>query len=79
MAGWLKRLFEEVEEREPTVRPPKAPDYVDIVFTGPPGPDTEAHFVEVEDPRGYSMRLGEWLEREDGYWVLRIRKEDWPT
>lgn len=78
--SWLKRMFEEVEEKEPTVRPKTTFDYVDIVFTGPPGAEPPFPvFVEVEDPKGRSIKLGEWLEREDGYWVLRIRKEEWPT
>ena len=76
--NWLRKMFEEVEEKEPTVRR-KVHAYVDLLFTDPPGPDTEAAFVEAEDPSGRSIRFGEWLEREDGYWVLRIRKEDWPT
>ena len=44
---------------------------VDIVFDGPPGPEA-GRFVEVEDENGASINYGEWVEREDGYWVLRI-------
>jgi len=44
---------------------------VDIVFDGPPGPEA-GRFVEVESPPGRSIRFGEWVERDDGYWVLRI-------
>jgi hypothetical protein len=44
---------------------------VDIVFDGPPGPEA-GRFVEVEDMDGASISLGEWVKREDGYWVLRI-------
>jgi hypothetical protein len=44
---------------------------IDVVFDGPPGPDGP-RFVEVETPDGKSARRGEWLQREDGYWVLRI-------
>ena len=44
---------------------------VDIVFDGPPGPKA-GRFVEVESPPGTSISFGEWLLREDGYWVLRI-------
>ena len=44
---------------------------IDIVFDGPPGPEA-GRFVEVEDARGMSIRIGEWLRRSDGYWVLRI-------
>jgi len=29
-------------------------------------------FVEVEDDRGRSIRLGDWVERDDGLWALRI-------
>ena len=45
--------------------------YVDVVFDGPPGPDP-GRFVEVEDATGRSIRFGEWVERADGYWVLRL-------
>ena len=44
---------------------------VDIVFDAPPGP-TAGRFVEVEDENGASINLGEWIERDDGYWALRI-------
>ena len=44
---------------------------IDIVFDGPPGPVT-GRFVEVENEEGKSISVGEWVEREDGYWVLRI-------
>lgn len=44
----------------------------DIVFS--PGRDypEDRVFVEVESPPGVGVRLGEWIEREDGYQVLRI-------
>lgn len=48
-------------------------EYVDIVFAAGPGPDAE--FVEVEDPAGKSISLGEWILRKDGFWVLRIKPE----
>ncbi len=44
---------------------------VDIVFDGPPGPDA-GRFVEVENESGASISLGEWVERDDGFWALRI-------
>ena len=43
---------------------------VDIVFDGPPGPEA-GRFVEVERD-GKSISAGEWVKREDGYWVLRL-------
>ena len=46
-------------------------DHVDIVFDGPPGPES-GRFVEVEDANGRGFRLGEWVERSDGLWALRI-------
>lgn len=45
--------------------------YIDIVFDGPPGP-TCGRFVEVEDEFGKSINFGEWVERPDGWNVLRI-------
>ena len=53
-------------EKRPTVS-----SYVDIVFDGPPGPES-GRFVEVEDANGRGFRLGEWVERSDGLWALRI-------
>lgn len=52
-------------------------DYIDIVFDGPPGPSKQlsGHFVEVEDMHGFSILVGEWLQRPDGYWVLRLNPE----
>lgn len=47
---------------------------IDIVFDGPPGPDAGA-FVEVEDMRGKSLSAGEWIDRGDGTWALRLRAE----
>ncbi len=41
-----------------------------IVFDGPPGPES-GRFVEVEDPTGASIRLGEWIQEGD-YWNLVI-------
>jgi hypothetical protein len=45
--------------------------YVDIVFDGPPGPES-GRFIEVEDDQRRSINLGEWVRRDDGYWALRI-------
>lgn len=46
--------------------------YIDIVFDGPPGADG-GRFVEVEDHRGKSTSVGEWLTTADGrYHILRI-------
>jgi hypothetical protein len=48
-------------------------DYVDIVFDGPPSHEA-GRFVEVENAKGASINFGEWIERPDGYWALRIEK-----
>jgi hypothetical protein len=60
-------------ERQGWRAPARAPatSYVDIVFTGPPGPDAP-RFVEVEDDQRRRIKYGEWIERDDGVWVLRI-------
>lgn len=44
-------------------------NHIDIVFDGAL-PD--ARFVEVEDSAGKSIQFGEWVQRPDGHWVLRI-------
>lgn len=50
-------------------------DYIDIVFDGPPSHES-GRFVEVENAAGASINVGEWLQRPDGYWVLRIPQQD---
>ena len=49
--------------------------YIDIVFDGPPGPEA-GRFVEVENELGASVDVGEWMDRGDGLWALRIKKGD---
>lgn len=47
--------------------------YIDIVFDGPPGPES-GRFVEVEDDAGTSISVGEWVETPP-YWRLRIQED----
>ena len=49
-------------------------DFVDIVFDGPPDAES-GRFVEVENSQGKSIKYGEWIERPDGYWALRIAQQ----
>jgi hypothetical protein len=49
--------------------------YIDVVFDGPPGPEPP-RFVEVEDEQGKSINFGEWVQRSDGYWALRITTDE---
>ena len=42
-----------------------------IIFDGPPS-HRSGRFVEVEDAEGRSINAGEWRQREDGLWELRI-------
>ena len=44
---------------------------INIIFDGPPGPES-GRFVEVETDDGKSINAGEWIERPDGLWGLRI-------
>ncbi len=50
-------------------------DFIDVVFDGPPSHES-GRFVEVENPEGKSISIGEWIEREDGCWALRIARDD---
>ncbi len=43
---------------------------IDILFEDPPGPD--GSLVEIEDENRESVKVGEWLQRDDGWWVLRV-------
>ena len=44
---------------------------INVVFDGPPSNEA-GRFVEVENDAGESISIGEWIERDDGYWALRI-------
>jgi len=44
---------------------------LNIIFNGPPGPEG-GRFIEVETDDGHSVRAGEWSQRPDGHWRLRI-------
>lgn len=48
--------------------------YVDIVFDGPPGASAP-RFVETENDKGASIKLGEWIDLGNDFWVLRITPE----
>lgn len=53
-------------------------DYIDIVFSGPPD-HVAPTFIEVEDAMGWSITFGEWVDRKDGTWALRIPRSTNPT
>lgn len=44
---------------------------IDIVFDGPPSHES-GRFVEVETLDGKSVNVGEWIQRPDGFWALRL-------
>ncbi len=46
--------------------------HIDFVVTegGRPGPTST--FIELEDATGRSAEVGEWVERREGEWALRI-------
>jgi hypothetical protein len=46
-------------------------DAVHVVFDGPPGHES-GRFVECETPDGRGINAGEWHERPNGLWELRI-------
>lgn len=46
---------------------------INIIFDGPPGPNGP-RFVEIETDDGHSVNVGDWVERVDGYWALRIAR-----
>lgn len=47
------------------------PKAINIILDGPPSP-LSGRFVEVETDDGRSINAGEWIERSDGLWALRI-------
>ena len=50
---------------------------INVVFDGPPGPDGP-RFVEVETDDGHGLGVGNWIERDDGLWSLRIEPPNEP-
>jgi hypothetical protein len=48
-----------------------SPAAINVIFDAPPGPES-GRFIEVETDSGLSIRAGEWLQRQDGNWALRI-------
>ncbi len=44
---------------------------INIIFDGPPSHES-GRFVGVETDDGKSINAGEWIERGDGLWALRI-------
>ena len=42
-----------------------------VVFDGPPANES-GRFIEVEDSSGASIAAGEWHDRGDGTWELRL-------
>jgi len=44
---------------------------INIIFSGPPSHES-GRFVEVETDDGKSINAGDWIQREDGLWALRI-------
>ena len=49
--------------------------YLDIVFDGPPS-HKSGRFVEAENPEGHAVCAGEWIDRGNGLWALRIGLSD---
>ncbi|HAX82404.1 MAG TPA: hypothetical protein DCY40_07555 [Actinobacteria bacterium] len=47
------------------------PRTIDVVFDGPPSHES-GRFVEVEDDTGKGIRIGQWIDRGNGLWALRI-------
>jgi hypothetical protein len=45
--------------------------FFDVVFDGPPS-HVSGRFVEVEDEQGRSFNAGDWIDRGNGLWALRI-------
>lgn len=52
--------------------PASIPDALNVVFSDQGGP-MNMLFVEVETTEGRGIKAGEWAERLDGLWELRLR------
>jgi len=49
--------------------------YIEILFDGPPSPEQKS-LADVNAPSGASMDIGEWIDKGDGLWALRITPAD---
>uniref|UniRef100_A0A6M3L6N6 Uncharacterized protein n=1 Tax=viral metagenome TaxID=1070528 RepID=A0A6M3L6N6_9ZZZZ len=63
----IERLRHRVAELEAQRMP------INILFDGPPGP-VSGRFIEVETDEGRGINAGEWIERPDGLWAMRIQE-----
>lgn len=54
-----------------TIPTPGSPMPINIVFDGPPSHES-GRFIEVETDDGRGINVGEWIQRPDGLWSLRI-------
>ncbi len=45
---------------------------INLVFDGPPDM-SGTRLIEVEDQAGKSINIGQWIQRPDGLWALRIK------
>lgn len=73
-AAEIYRLFGIDPDKKPSWAQPQptSQKYVDVVFDGPPAAES-GRFVECEDESGRSVNAGEWIDRGNGLWALRIR------
>lgn len=44
---------------------------INIIFDGPPA-HKSGRFIEIETDKGESLKIGEWIDKGDGLWALRI-------
>lgn len=58
-------------------QPDERAAFIDVVFDGPPSYES-GRFVEVEDAEGRSFNAGEWIDRGNGLWALRISRATAP-
>jgi len=71
---FISHLFENIMT-DPEIVPP---DYVDVVFDKPPGPG-HSYFVDVHDSNGKSVRVGEWVDLDNGMVALRMSLQQQKT
>lgn len=70
-ANGLADAIDSLRRELAEVRDTPRGEVLDVVFDGPPGP-TAGRFVEVENTSGAGVRAGEWIDRGDGMWALRL-------
>lgn len=81
-ACWLETKLKELEDvysfsdkrnKALTELEAKKVNAINLIFDNPPSPKLPG-FIEAENDKGHSINVGEWTQRPDKTWCLRIER-----